>query len=215
MHSHKPDTFVLVTAAMSEKMVEQATRIFDLESHLALQSEQMYADQRTISDLRSQVSEMHNLRECNERQSRTISDLSYKHAAQVNNLKQENEQLYDEVRQLRIEKARRDLCISLQATPEEAAIAYMQMYGVDMWNKPSTPDVAGGKIECLKVVRSLTGWDLRPAKDFVEAYMARYEEGKEETPSGTKRSSQIPTGVGVSAKKSSPLTFGMIAEAIG
>lgn len=201
MHFPKPDTFVLTVAAMSEKMVEQANRIFDLENHLASHHETMDADQRTITDLREQLEEVWNLREQVETQRRTISDLRYR-ADNYDNMRRENDRLYAEVQNLRTEKIKRDLNISPLATPEEAGNTYMLLHGVKVWYTPSTPEVAGGKIECIKVVRSLTGWGLKETKDFVEAYMARHENQKEETPSGTKRSSQIPAGVGEGVKKS-------------
>lgn len=201
MHFPKPDTFVLMCAAMSEKMVEQQNHILDLTTHLAAHHEQMDADQRTITDLREQLEEVWSLREQVETQRRTISDLRYR-SDNYENMRQENERLYVEVRKLQTEKVRRDLNISPLATPEEAGNTYMLLHGVEVYNRISTPEVAGGKIECIKVVRSLTGWGLKETKDFVEAYMARHEQEKEESPSGTKRSSQIPAGVGTGAKKS-------------
>src|SRR5688572_10123991 len=137
MHFPKPDTFVLTVAAMSEKMVGQANRIFELETHLTAHHEQMDADQRTITDLREQLEEVWNLREQNETQRRTISDLRYK-SDNYDNMRRENERLYAEVQYLRTEKVKRDLNISPLATPEEACNTYMLLHGAKVYNSPST-----------------------------------------------------------------------------
>lgn len=200
MHFPKPDTFVIMCAAMSEKMVEQQNTILDLTTHLASHHETMDADQRTISDLRDQLEEVWGLREANERQKRTISDLSYK-VEHYDSLRRENERLSAEVRELKL--ATYKVKYGGQ-TPEEVANNYMKVEGLQVCNRPRSPDpnVFSGKIDCIKVVREMTGWGLKEAKDFVEAYMARHENQKEETPSGTKRSSQVPAGVGEGVKKS-------------
>lgn len=83
-------------------------------------------------------------------------------------------------------------------TPEETATAYMKAQGVDKWE-------GGNRIGCIKVCREVSGWGLYESKQFCEAYMVRHQahkESEEDTPSGTKRSSQIPVGVGLQSKRS-------------
>lgn len=124
----------------------------------------------------------------------TISDLR----RQVNTKYEEEErmrtqinELYAQVRTLQTENHK--LTYGGQ-TPEETANAYMQAQGATKW--------ATDKIGTIKVCREVSGWGLKETKDFCEAYMARQKDEKEESPSGTKRSSQIPVGVGDRVRKS-------------
>lgn len=203
MHFPKPDTFVIMCAAMSEKMVEQQNTILDLTTHLAGHHEQMDDMQHTITDLRTQLEEKYHLQDQVYELQATVRALRPR-AERCDELKNSYDTLYAEVRKLRAEKLRGELNLPLQATPEEAANAYMLLHGVKQYDLPYEPGspVLGGKIQCIKVIREVTEWGLKESKDFVEAYMARHEREKEETPSGTKRSSQVPAGVGESVKKS-------------
>lgn len=169
MYQTKPDTFVLVVAAMSEKMVEQERTIMELSDHIRGDHEAMDDMQRTITGLRESLSLI----------SANNENFDY--------MKRRADELYEQVRNLTIENARLKYGGN---TPEETARAYMKAHGVDKWNNPNL-----GKIGTIKVVREITGWGLKETKDFCEAYMDRHERGevsREESGPGTKRSSQSP-----------------------
>jgi uncharacterized coiled-coil protein SlyX len=152
----------------------------DLQTHIDRHHLDLDDMQFTISDLRRQLEEKYESME---------------------RMRTQNNELYAQVRKLQSDNYK--LTYGGQ-TPEETANAYMARQGVEVCNRPYvSPDVLSGRIAAIKVVREITGWGLKESKDFVEAYMARLDAQKdEESPSGTKRSSQIPAGVGEQVRKS-------------
>lgn len=182
-------TLLVVVTALSEKVTllelindGYASMAEEARTHIDRDHAQMDEMQETISDLRRQ----------NERLYDTID--SMRTGGDLSHLKTDNDKLYAQVRQLKTENHK------LRwggTTPEETATNYMVKEGATVWAE-------GRKIDCIRVCRDASGWGLKETKDFCEAYMARKEEQKSEEVSGpgTKRSSQMPAGVGTNLKKS-------------
>ena len=55
MNMPKPDTFVMMVAMMSEKLVQKENECFELRTHISDDHAEMDEMQRTITDLRRQV----------------------------------------------------------------------------------------------------------------------------------------------------------------
>ncbi len=183
----KPDTFVMMCALMSDKMVQQSMTIGSLEAHIVGDHAEMDEMQRTITDLRRQ------LETANDKLYRMGPDNYYQR--RCGELEQVNSRLYEEVRQLR-RKA--------YGEGESGARAYMEAEGAKLWET--------NKIATIKGVRECTGWGLKETKDWCEAYSAHKAvfnvpslpsaEVNEESGPTTKRSQQVPEGVGVQSKRS-------------
>lgn len=176
---HKPDSFVMMVALMSEKMVQQERVIVDLNTHISDDHAHMDDMQRTITSLKEEREELWARCDTLSNQVRNLAQQS----ESFDYLKRNHDELYVQVRKLQVENAR---LMYGGNSPEETANAYMKAHGVSRWNDENL-----GKIGTIKVVREITGWGLKETKDFCEAYMARQETPKEETDSGTKRSSQM------------------------
>ena len=188
MHSPKMDAFVLVVAAMSDKMVEMATAQFEQEEHLARHHEQLDERARTISSLREQVEDLYAQRDRLSSQVRDLLEV----ARERDTYKGDYARLMEECQKLRQENYKWEY--GLQGlTDTEAAKSYMNSRGERLW--------ADAKIAVIKVIRQVTGWDLHVAKGWCEAHMgalqSAQEQKKAEEESGphTKRSSQVPQGV--------------------
>lgn len=200
---HKVDPFVMVVAAMASKMVEQHTA-------LTLSDIVISEGREVVDDL---VAQNESLSEANahlERECESLRDANFELRTQMRTYRDKAEDadywktaydnVFAELQTMRIEKRRKELNIAPSATPEEAGSTYMILVGRERWEN-------GGKIDTIKEVRQLTGWGLKETKDFCEAHMARHEADKrerEESGPGTKRSSQIPAGVGVNVQKCPP-----------
>lgn len=187
----KPDTFVLVVAALSDKLVEKETEIAEMVAHITRDHATMDEMQERNTHLSNQVDTMYDLREENRSLRSQVTSLRGK-AENYDYLSSQNNELHAQVRKLQTEIHK--LTYGGQ-TPEETANAYMLAQGVSKW-------LEGERIGTIKVVREVTGWGLKEAKDFCDAYMARKTVEAEESPSGTKRSSQVPAGVGTNVRKS-------------
>jgi len=182
MNGMSKETLLVIISTLSEKVAVMelvndgyAKVVQGLEAHNDRHHLDLDDAQYTISDLRRQLERVNNDKD----------DSSYR-------IRQENDRLYAEVRQLKQENYRLTYGGS---SPEETATAYMQRQGAAVWAN-------GERIACIKVCREVSGWGLKETKDFCEAYMDRQKVTEEESPSGTKRSSQIPAGVGVQSKRS-------------
>jgi len=146
----KPDSFVMLAALMSDKLVQMENTIADLNSHISDDHAQMDEMQNTITDLRRQLEarydELNRLRQ-------QAGDAAY----------------YEQkVRQLEADNAQ----LRMKVDPEinERVESYMKTTGVYLWLK-------GEKIACIKGVRdatrmnsSLPPWGLKETKDFCESY---------------------------------------------
>lgn len=173
MNNAKPDTFVLVVAALSEKLVQKENECFDLKAHIAADHAEMDDMQRTITDLRAQAEDMYDLRAEKNR----LEDKVYSLESKVRNqdyLEAECARLKEEV-----------LTLKYGAGDAHQRVRnYMLREGGKVW-------AAGNKILCIKGVKEVTGWGLKEAKDYVEEWGPRYADTSEETPSGTKRSQDL------------------------
>jgi ribosomal protein L7/L12 len=151
----KPDTFVLIVAALSEKLVQKENELGELRTHIASDHEKMDDMQYNLTDLRR---ECDSLREENS----TYRDRQYRLENQVYDLQNkihtqdyitaENARMREELLQLKYGNG----------TAEERARTYMEKEGARQWQ-------AGNKILCIKGVRECTGWGLKEAKDYSEA----------------------------------------------
>jgi len=187
----KPDTFVLVVAALSEKMVQKENECVELRDHIASDHASMDDMQRTITDLRVQCERLQDKADDVDYFRTRYQDMSHKMEG-YEHLRSQNAELWEQVRVLKMENHK--LRYGGQ-TPEETANNYMLSQGRQVWER-------GDRIQCIKEVREVSGWGLKETKDWCEAYIARLDNEKEESGPGTKRSSQIPSGVGDSVKKS-------------
>jgi ribosomal protein L7/L12 len=167
MNNLKPDTFVLMVAAMSEKMVELENGRVDLLTHISQDHAEMDRMQETITDLRRQAEDkcdelsdlrlqVQNLRDTTDRQRFALGDVAY--------LRTQNVELQARVQKLESEnyKLKYD-----GKTPEEVALQYMVLEGGKVW-------ADGQKITCIKEVRACTQWGLKEAKDWCEANGSKF-----------------------------------------
>lgn len=174
MNNLPKETLVVIIQTLSEKVEGQALVLGDLTDHIKRDHAEMDDMQFRLTDMSRRVDEKYH--ECER-------------------LRSANIELCAQVRQLTSENYK--LKFGGQ-TPEETATAYMANQGATLWE-------TGDKIAVYKVVKTVTEWGLRETKDFCEAYMARKEEERksdEVSGPGTKRSSQIPAGVGTNVRKS-------------
>lgn len=106
---NKPDTFVLIVAAMAEKLVEK-------EAQISTYHDEMNDMERTMSDLRQENRRMYD----------QVDKLPYLHSR--------NEEL-----QHMVDKLRRQVHALQFAgkSPEETAIAYMNAQGIHLWHTNS------------------------------------------------------------------------------
>jgi hypothetical protein len=156
MNLPKPDTFVLVVAAMSEKMVSLENQRYELEAHIRADHEKMDDMQRDLTDKRRECEEAHIARE----------NLSY----DIDRLRRENGDLrarqpsfdYYKSRCEQLEQELLALKFNGETDPLKRVETYMNGEGGTLWSK-------GMKIECIKGVRMCTGWGLKEAKDWCEA----------------------------------------------
>lgn len=164
----KPDTFVLVVAALSEKLVQKENECYTLRQELTSaqeevsyqkdSKEQMYAE---VDNLRMQVA---NLSDANARQRNTISDMSYK-AENLTYYQDRCAKLEEEVRALKYG------C----GDPDQRVRNFMLKEGGKLWSE-------GNKIACIKGVRECTGWGLKESKDYSEVWGPRYAPECEDCP---------------------------------
>lgn len=185
MNMPKPDTFVLVVAALSEKLVQKENECFEVRLALTNAEEEL-SDIRANRDrlydecdnLRIQVQ---NLQDTNDRQRRTISDLDYK--AQDNT--------YYKNRCATLEQELLSLKYGGETDPHKRAISYMEKEGGKLWAE-------GNKIQCIKGVRECTGWGLKEAKDYSEAEGPKFAPKllQEESGPHTKPSEDLARKVG-------------------
>jgi cell division protein FtsB len=173
MINAKPDTFVLVVAALSEKLVQKENQVCELQAHIEADHAEMDNMQRTITDLRVQAEEQYDLRAERNR----LEDKVYSLESKVRN------QDYLEAECTRLKEE----LLTLKFGPGDAhqrVRNYMLKEGGGVW-------AANNKILCIKGVKEVTGWGLKEAKDYVEEWGPRYADTSEETPSGTKRSQDL------------------------
>lgn len=190
----KPDTFVMMVAMMSEKLVEKETELGELRAHLAMHHADMEADADLITTLREEHTNLRvqneNLIDANNRQRRTIAELEGK-VRDVEWIRPEYERMKQELLTLKY---------GGEKDPHKRAEVYMTREGGKTW-------ASGNKIECIKCVRECTGWGLKETKDWCEQnadkYLPKPPSLDKEEGSGphTKRSSQVPQGVGIEAKR--------------
>lgn len=155
----KPDTFVLVVAALSEKLVQKENEISDLLTYNQQQRQELEDTERTISDLRQECQEMWDAREENRTLNDRISYISSK-LESYEYMRTQNAELYQRVRTLENENYKLRFG---GATPEETATAYMKDQGVAEWSS--------NRIGVIKNVRQITHWGLKEAKDWCDAYV--------------------------------------------
>lgn len=172
MNGMSKETLLVIVSTLTEKITVQslveeghAKVLREKEAHIARHRLDLDDMQFKVSDLRRQLAKRYDTNE---------------------SLRSRNEELYAQVRKLQQENYKLTYGGN---TPEEIATAYMQRQGVEVCERPYvSPDVLSGRIAATKVVHEITGWSLKESNDFVEAYMARHDAQKEESPSGTKRS---------------------------
>lgn len=162
MNMPKPDTFVLVVAALSEKLVQKENECFELKAHISADHAEMDEMQRTITDLRTQAEsrydELDELRVSNSNLSQDkwrLENRVYDLEGRVRN----SDYLNAEVTRLKEE------LLTLKygnGSPDERARTYMEREGARLWQE-------GNKILCIKGVRECTGWGLKESKDYSEA----------------------------------------------
>jgi predicted RNase H-like nuclease (RuvC/YqgF family) len=170
----KPDTFVLVVAALSEKLVTLENQRGEMEDHIR-------ADHAEMDVMQGRLTEYS--RECE-----SLRDENSNLRTENYNLK---DRLYSLESKVRYQHSLEDECARLKeevlklkygsGTPSERVSAYMRTEGERIL-------ADGNKILCIKGVKECTGWGLKEAKDYVEAYKPTVSY---ETPSGTKRSEDL------------------------
>lgn len=184
MNMPKPDTFVLVVAALSEKLVQKENECFELKAHISADHAEMDEMQRTITDLRTQAEsrydELDELRVSNS----NLSQDKWRLENQVYDLEgrvRNSDYLNAEVTRLKEELLTLKYGVG---DPEARVRNFMLKEGGKLWSE-------GNKIACIKGVRECTGWGLKESKDYSEAWGPKYAPQSDETPSGTKRSEDL------------------------
>lgn len=198
MNQYTPDTFVLVVAALSEKLVEKERMCVELADHIKEDHAHMDDMQRTITDLRAQseskYDEMDELRVRNE----NLSNDKYRLENRVYDMEAKlRNQDYIEAENARMKEELLTLKYGVGG-PDTRVRNFMLKEGGKLWSE-------GKKIECIKGVKMCTGWGLKEAKDYSEEWGPRYApEPTSQEGSGphTKRSQDLPQGVGDGVKKS-------------
>ncbi len=191
MNGMSKETLLVIITTLSEKVEGQGLLMVELTDHIKRDHTSMDDMQYTITDLRRQLESTTDMSEENYRLRTEVYDMRDK-VEHYESMRSRNEEMYAQVRKLQQENHQLTWG---GKTPEETATAYMVNQGASVWAE-------GRKIDCIKVCREVSGWGLKETKDFCEAYMARQQEEKEESGPGTKRSSQVPAGVGTNLKKS-------------
>jgi len=179
-------------------MLAQMTIIESLDKEAANHVAHIIADhakmdemQFTISDLRRQLEENGNYyaesKRAIQEENKRLRDQVHTMRAKVegyDTLQANYDKVCDELSAIRQEHTRTKLGLTGLDTNEQVANTYMRNRGLETW--------ANDKIGTIKVVREVTGWDLKTAKDFCENYIRSAAATVEDNGPQTQRSLRGP-----------------------
>lgn len=160
-------------------------------AHINADHEFMAEQANIISDLRRQLEENGNYyaesKRAIQEENKRLRDQMYDMRPKVegfDSLKAKYDGVCAELDALRQEHTKLKLGLTGLDTNEQVASTYMQRRGLEMW--------AVNKIDTIKVVREVTGWGLKEAKDFCENYIRNASATVEESGPQTQRSMRGP-----------------------
>lgn len=185
------DTTIALTLAHMAVIERLDAEAVDLQTHIDADHAFMNAQQNTILQLRRQLEENGNyyaeskraIQEENKRLREQVHTMRAKSEG-YDALQENYDKVCNELSAIRQEHTRTKLGLTGLDTNEQVANTYMQNRGLETY--------ANDKINTIKVLREVTGWDLKTTKDFCENYIRSAAATVEDNGPQTMRSMRGP-----------------------